>query len=59
MNRNYLKIKWFDCPKCKEKDSLETVVSGTMTNKRKEQLYTEKIIGYNCSNCNYQKPIEL
>jgi len=59
MGRNYLKIRPLRyCPKCKW-NTLEVVVSGYLNRKRKEQLSTEKIIGYRCQNCGYQSKIKI
>lgn len=59
MRKHYLKVRLFDCPKCKVKDVWEVVVSGVMTHRRKEQPYSENIIGYDCSNCGWQKKVEV
>ena len=56
---HYLKVKFADCPECKGEGSLEIVVSGFVNSKGKEKLKKEKITGYDCSSCDYQKEIEL
>ena len=55
MGRNYLKVRFIRCPQCREK--LEVVVSGYLNKRKKEQLSTEKIIGYCCQNCNFKQKI--
>lgn len=57
MGRKYLKVKYFRCPKCKER--LEVVVSGYLNKRKKEQVFTEKIIGYCCQSCNFKQKIEI
>ena len=57
MGRNYLKVKFFRCPKCKER--LEAVVSGYLNKRKKEQVSTEKIISYRCQNCDYKQRIKV
>ena len=57
MGRKYLKVKYFRCPKCKER--LEAVVSGYLNKRKKEQVFTEKIIGYCCRSCNFKQKIEI
>ena len=59
MSQEYLKVRTRNCPRCQEQNDLEVVVKGIMTNKRKEVFSTEKVIGYHCSHCNYQKPAKL
>lgn len=59
MNKNYLKVKWFDCLKCKGKNTWEVVVAGIMTHRRKEQPHTERIIGYHCHQCEIRQKAEL
>ena len=59
MNKYYLKVrKSYKCPKCNQ-DTLEVVISGYLNGRRKEQLSTEKIIGYRCQNCNYKQEINI
>ena len=57
MGRNYLKVRLIRCPQCKGK--LEVVMSGYLNKRKKEQLFTEKIIGYRCQNCNYKSKIKV
>lgn len=59
MNRNYLKIRTQDCPKCQGRGTWEAVVSGIMNHKRKENKYSERIIGHHCFNCGYEKKAKL
>lgn len=59
MSQKYLKVRTRNCPCCQGQNSLEVVVKGRMTNKRKEVFSTEKVIGYDCSHCDYQKSAEL
>ncbi len=56
---HYLKVKFADCPECKGEGSLEIVVSGFVNSKGKEKLKKEKIAGYDCSLCDYQKKVEV
>lgn len=54
---HYLKVRHADCFKCKVQGSLEVVVSGFVNSRRKERIGSEKIAGFHCLSCDYQKKI--
>ena len=53
----YLKVRQQICSNCQ--GIREVVVRGITNNKRKDQPYTERIVGFRCNNCKTNQPIWL